>query len=484
MARQRWNGIVIAACLTISLTACSAPVAGYPVSVFDDPYNVGGMPATDGPSGPRDDAQPSDRDVENTDDGEIDELAAMAVSDIEDFWLEYYGQVGGDHFEPVDSLVSWDSTDPREIDVCGIPGYQFVNAMYCFDEDTISWDRGDLMPLLQKNFGDMAVVGVLGHEYGHAVQYKAELVSDDDSVLVFEQQADCFEGAYMRWVAEANSTRFALNTSDGLNKLLASVIILRDPALSDKEHEDLVDTYGEHGSAFERISAFQIGFTDGVQACAAIDADEIEQRRGDLPVSLPEDKTGEWEVSDDSVRVFVEALDSMFTPANPPELSLNPTANDQCPDAQVTQPVSYCPATNTIAVDVPGLKKISKTDAGLLDGGVAGDNTAYSMLTSRYMQALQHERGVALDTADAALRTACLTGVATALLFDGVTVDGDNTLTLTAGDLDEAVSGMLTNGLAASDVNGQTVPSGFARIDAFRAGVLSANLEKCYLKFS
>jgi len=40
------------------------------------------------------------------------------------------------------------------------------------------------------------------------------------------------------------------------------------------------------------------------------------------------------------------------------------------------------------------------------------------------------------------------------------------------GDLDEAVSGMLTDGLAASDVNGNTVPSGFSRVDAFRTGVL------------
>jgi hypothetical protein len=40
------------------------------------------------------------------------------------------------------------------------------------------------------------------------------------------------------------------------------------------------------------------------------------------------------------------------------------------------------------------------------------------------------------------------------------------------GDLDEAVVGILTNGLVSSDVNGDTVPSGFSRVDAFRTGVL------------
>ena len=54
--------------------------------------------------------------------------------------------------------------------------------------------------------------------------------------------------------------------------------------------------------------------------------------------------------------------------------------------------------------------------------------------------------------------------------------------TLTAGDLDEAVSGMLTNGLAASDVNGDSVPSGFSRIDAFRTGVLG-DVDRCIKRY-
>ena len=61
------------------------------------------------------------------------------------------------------------------------------------------------------------------------------------------------------------------------------------------------------------------------------------------------------------------------------------------------------------------------------------------------------------------------------------TADG-NTIALTAGDVDEAVSGILTNGLVASDVNGESVPSGFSRIDAFRVGVLGDE-ERCFKRF-
>ena len=174
-------------------------------------------------------------------------------------------------------------------------------------------------------------------------------------------------------------------------------------------------------------------------------------------------------------------MDTLFSPENPPELSFDAA---DCPDARPSPPVSFCPATNTIAVDLPELEAMgAQADTEDSVGLATGDNTAYSVLVSRYMQALQHEHGgVTLDNAEAALRTACLTGVATAKLSRQSTDPGGNTVTLTAGDVDEAVSGILTNGLAASDVNGESVPSGFSRIDAFRVGVLG-DQERCFKRF-
>ena len=83
------------------------------------------------------------------------------------------------------------------------------------------------------------------------------------------------------------------------------MISFRDPLLNESDPDVGVD---EHGSAFERVSAFQFGFTDGPSACAAIDLREIDQRRGDLPVLLPEDQTGELPVTEDSVRSIVDAM--------------------------------------------------------------------------------------------------------------------------------------------------------------------------------
>jgi predicted metalloprotease len=322
---------------------------------------------------------------------------------------------------------------------------------------------------------------VLAHEYGHAVQRQAGLAKKGTPTLVAEQQADCFAGTYMRWVAEGNSPRFTLSTGEGLNKVLAAVISFRDPLLAEGDPEVGVD---EHGSAFERLSAFQFGFTDGPSACAAIDLREIGQRRGDLPTLLPENQTGELPVTVESVRSIIDAMGILFPAAKPPQLSLEASKGSGCPAARPSSPVSYCPATNTIVVDLPELKAIGvQTDSENSAGLANGDNTAYSVLVSRYMQAIQAEHGgVALDNAEAALRTACLTGVATAKMSKKVTTRDGHTIALTAGDVDEAVSGILTNGLVASDVNGESVPSGFSRIDAFRVGVLG-NEDRCFRRF-
>ncbi|WP_029117714.1 neutral zinc metallopeptidase [Mycobacterium sp. URHB0044] len=477
MSRRHLVGVAAAACSALLVASCATTVEGRAVSVFSDPFSVAGMPATEGPTGLRDDAKEPTRDVEDTDGGKIDQLGASSVSDIEEFWETAYPETFDGEFTPVKKVISWDA-EGFDGEFCGGDTYGLVNAGYCFDDNTIGWDRGELLPSLRKANGDMAVTMVLAHEYGHSVQHQAGLAKESTPTLVSEQQADCLAGVYMRWVAEGNSPRFTLSTGDGLNNLLAAMIAFRDPLLNQSDPEVGED---EHGSAFERVSAFQFGFTDGASSCAAIDTKEIEQRRGDLPVLLPDDQTGELPVTEESVRSIVDAMGILFTPAKPPALTFEAK---QCADARVTPPVAYCPSTNTIIVDLPALAEVGTPSDDEDPGGlVTGDNTAYSILVSRYMQALQHERGgVKLDNAEAALRTACLTGVATVKMTKDVTTPDGSTIALTAGDVDEAVSGILVNGLVASDVNGESVPSGFSRIDAFRVGVLG-DQERCFKRF-
>ncbi|MDT5081375.1 MAG: hypothetical protein QOJ80_6012 [Mycobacterium sp.] len=470
--------LALAACAALVGSACSSTVAGKPVSIFADPFKVAGMPAVNGDTGLRPDALAPSRVVLGTDGGEVDVFGASSVSDIEEFWTDAYGQTFHGDFKPVDQVLSWDSNGTNS-EFCGGDTVGLVNAGYCLEDNTIGWDRGELMPSLRAANGDMAVSMVLAHEYGHAIARQSGIANKKTTTLVAEQQADCLAGVYMRWVAEGNSPRFTLSTADGLNNLLAAMIDFRDPLLNEEDTETVANP---HGSAFERVSAFQFGFTDGASSCAAIDQAEIDQRRGDLPVLLRERETGEVEITENSVRDIVAAMDTAFAPPHPPALVFDPEGA-HCPDSNSKAPAVYCPSNNSILVDLPALQQLgSKPDDGE-HGMATGDNTGYSIVVSRFMTALQHQRGSALDNAVTALRTACLTGVATAKMTSGVTTPDGTTITLTAGDVDEAVSGLLANGYAASDVNGDTVPSGFSRIDAFRIGVLG-NEERCFKRFA
>ena len=469
-----------AACVALTVAGCSQATVldGRATSMRYDPYRVAGLPTTDGPSGPRAGLPSATGRVENTDDGDIDRAALLAIEDVQDFWSQHYSDAFAGPFAPVSRLVS---VDPRSTaTICGEQAGAFdYNALYCAPDDLIAWDRVNLMPVAKEFFGDMEINGLLAHEYGHALQARAGLVGDQrSSILVREQQADCLAGVYMRWVAEGHSPRFSINTSRALDQVMAGAIAGRDPVST---FDTLILDPPSHGTALDRVSAFQTGFDVGTDGCAAMDSAEIAQRRGNLPPSLFDTASPQSDIAidDQSLSTLMELLAQIYAPANPPTLA---TDGDSC-SASEKQPVVYCPGPNTIAVDMPTLRQIGtpadESDFVLLQG----DNTALSMVTSRYALALQQQRGLALNTPQAAMRTACLTGVAQRRMADPIRGPSGNQLILGAGDLDEAVSGLLTNGVVATDVNGIPVPSGFTRILAFRTGLLG-DADGCYKRFA
>ncbi|MEU5843891.1 metallopeptidase [Rhodococcus sp. NPDC047139] len=467
---HRFTRLVVPALTVILLAGCAQQIEGTAVSIYDNPFTVAGLPVTSGASGPRSGVPDADVDIENTDGGPVDILAGNAIADIEEYWRQEFGSVARGAFRPVDTIISWDPSERRGPRFCGNPTFDFVNAAYCSGGNEIGWDRTVLMPQLIDNFGPMAAVTVLAHEYGHAVQHSAGLVAEDDPGIVFEQQADCFAGAFMRHVAEDRATHFRLDTSDGLNNVLASMVFFRDVDPNDPD--------SIHGSAFERVTAVQIGFTDGAAACARIDAAEIESRRADLPQYGTGEDDGELPVTGEAVEMIFESFHQVFDLEPRPRLDMTGVDLD-CPDARATSPVSYCPATNTVSVDLEALTERGEaaSEGGGSDSGVRGDYNAYVLVASRYALAVQKEAGQSLTEPRTALRAACLSGAISAALSPGSTVtskvDPSEVLVwLSPGDLDEAVSGLLTDGLAASDLNGNTVPSGFSRVDAFRSGVL------------
>ena len=480
--RPAWAAATLAlACLAPMTTGCAPTVMeGRAASMMYDPNRVGGLPASDGPTGVRPDAPPPTGIVEGTDGGSDDRLALLAVNDIQSFWTSTFPQFFSGQYTPVSSLRPYDSTNPMSPRVCGRTAItEDPNAAYCTRDDSVSWDRGVLIPDARKYFGDVAVAGLLAHEFGHAVQHQAHLVKLLTRTIVREQQADCFAGVYLRWVAQGRSPRFTMNTTDGLDHVLAGGITLRDPV------DEPGNAPGAHGSALDRIGAFQEGFDGDPTTCGAIDKEEIARRRAGLPKAFQyylssASEPGEMPITDDSLGLLMETLTQIFHPDNAPTLTIG--GNIPCAAARPSPPASYCPATNTINVDLPDLQKMGTHTDEHSRQLLQGDDTAFSAVTSRYMLAVQRQQGLSLTGERAALRTACLTGVAQRDMSEPVTVPSGRTLVLTAGDLDEAISGLLTNHLVASDADGDTVPAGFTRIFAFRSGLVG-DAARCYGRF-
>ncbi len=475
MTTQTWQRLIGLALCVATLAGCAGDptvVQGRAVSMRYDPNRVAGLPAGDGPSGALVGAPPSTSRVQNTDGGAIDQLALLAVEDVEAYWAEHYSDSLPGRFSPVTGLVSIDPTASNP-EVCDSEPNEFTfNAAYCVLEDVIVWDRVELLPTARTYFGELSVNGLLAHEYGHALQHKAGLVDIGTPTLVSEQQADCFAGAYLRWVAEGESPRFTINTTEALDKVLAGAIAIRDrpPSIS----IPFLDLEASHGTALDRVGAFQQGFDVGPASCAGIDTAEIRQRRGDIPASLfdPASPSSDVGISPQMLSSVIDVLNLIFAPPSPPAIEFTQSC--------ASGPAAYCPETNSIEVDVAALAQIGTPADENQRVLIQGDNSAISVLTSRYVLALQQQRGVHLAGETAAMRTACLTGVAQSRMSDPAA--SNDQLVLSAGDLDEAVSGLLTNGIVASDVNAMTVPSGFTRILAFRSG-LAGDLERCYQRF-
>lgn len=482
MRRHRFAVAVAAALASAGMlvSGCTATTVAsdQAVPVLDDPWEVAGAASSTSPSGPRPGVPDTDKRAENGDNGPIDILALNAIADVEEYWQTEYSKTFRGNFKPASKYISWSATAPESESVkfCLSSTYRMVNAAYCPLNHTIGWDRSVLLPLLVDKYGEMSVVMVLAHEYGHAIQSQADLLRGfTTDALVKEQQADCLAGVFLRHVAEGNSKHFTLNTTDGLNGVLGATVAVRD--------RDPNDPDAVHGSAFERVTAVQMGYTQGAKSCKDIDEDEIAQRRAGLPVTFEDGERDEQlPMNRENLSSLAEQLAKSMPVQNAPKFDYTGLTRN-CASTTTTELVSYCPGSNTIGTDLPAMaERAGEGTRGKeepLSAVVTGDYDAAVVFVSRYALAVQQDRKLSLTGAQTAgLRTACLSGVLTTKLSE----PGSDPR-LSAGDLDEAVSGLLADGLAAADVNGEVVPSGYQRLEAFRTGVLDGE-QACLKQFA
>lgn len=439
--------LVTALALTVAVVAgCSAPVEGTPVSALDAPGTVGGIHIEATTSGLRADAPPPSMMVRDTDNSSTDTLAAQALSDVLDFW-EVTPLPGGKRFTPPSFAASWDSTTGTAAYCDQAVG---ANAGYCSGDESVGWDRGHLLPMFQRIGGTNAVTLVMAHEVGHRVQ--AIIGAGGMSTLVREQQADCYAGSYLAWVAEGRSKRFTLS-SNGLDAMLGAVLEMGDAPAHGGDRD--------HGGNLERIHALQTGFTGGTDTCAAIDQPEVEAMRAGIPDAyrheLEHSTKGNMPITLPTLRSVAESV-SQVLDIPTPKLVLN-----GCGSLMSKSPVRLCD-DGTISVDISEVQRLAEHP----QPGRSGDGSAISPLIGALVHAWAQQRGI-----EATARvTACAVGVVSRTLAKP---NATKDIELSAGDLDEIGVEVMSNGYGAVPAAGDIEPSSFERVRHYLRGVYDAD---------
>jgi predicted metalloprotease len=442
--------------LATAVPACTTAVPGAPISadvVVTDNHEPG--------SG----VDPSF--VHNTDGGEIDRLAATVVTDVSAYWREAFPATFGSPWHDLSGgyysvdTANADTRPPpcvkRAVDVEG-------NAFYCPTEDVIAWDRAALLPVLRERFGEAAVMLVLAHEVGHAVQRRTGLTIEEQRrnrdrypTILVEAMADCYAGTFVRWVADGKAANLKVER-DRLDSALESLIAFRDPTGTEQTDQDA------HGDAFDRVSAFQDGYDNNATLCAEMTVDNRRftqrgfldvndaQRGGNLPF---EQLLGS--MTDDLNSYFGTLVSERGRQWTPPTLLTGESAPGCTTGDQ--GPVAFCPDRSAINVVAKGPLLELHADIG--------DYATGTILASRFGMAALSTLGKPLDGAEAQRQTICLAGS-----YTGMLLGRDRGFTLSPGDLDEAIQVLLRHDYAGRDSTGNAVDAGFDRVSVFRAGTM------------
>jgi predicted metalloprotease len=377
----------------------------------------------------------------------------------------------GQKYQPPAHLVSYDSTQPDGT-VCGQSTYQYVNAFYAPSCDTVAWDRGVMLPEMIKDIGPLAPAVVLSHEIGHDVQTQLG-VPDDTPTIVLEQQADCYAGAYWRWVADGHSKYFNFNQTEGIRQMLLALFQGHDPVGSSGQGDQ------DHGNGFDRTYAATLGYSSGAKRCSEIDAAEIAQRGQEFPFNGIPQQYGNVDITTDVLTGILGTVNDYFTQTapgyKPPTLAtFDGKTPPACDGYSSSYPVTYCPGTNTVSYNLAELQRIGTPTAGW--DSVNGDFSAIVLLVSRYALAAQAAGHSPITGNNAGLRALCYAGTWATWMRNPQGTDGYQ---LSPNDLDKAIYEIVSSPLPGADANGQTTATLIERLQAFDIGV-THQIPECF----
>ncbi|MFT3855846.1 MAG: neutral zinc metallopeptidase [Ilumatobacteraceae bacterium] len=426
---------------------------------------------------------PDDQDVIDFGDAktprDYDGFLIAAFQDIESFWAQNFPELYGKDFQQLQGGIFAaypERTTP--IPGCQSPQTKYSdvegNAFYCSDGDFIVYDDDFLLPELVKSLGQSAVGVVLAHEFGHAIQARAGELNEP--TILKEQQADCFAGAWAAHVARGEAD--GLTFGDEEIKLgLVAMIQVRDPV------DGNVNDPNAHGTGFDRVGAFQDGFTGGVERCKPfftenrklidIQFDPVNDPTGNLPFDNgTEGDDIKTLIPADLNRFWVQKLQNVDGGFTAPTLELYPSGGpfpkcDGVDDADFkANQIFFCASTNEIVVDENLAQRLSQDPD-------FGDMSVGYLIGEAYSEAVQTALKSTLKGKARVLLDDCFTGAWVADDIPGTDgkASGGGEITLSAGDLDEAIITALQRSDDSTDTNKRG--TAFEKIASFRNGVLN-----------
>ena len=400
--------------------------------------------------------------VQGTDNGTTDRIAASTIGDVQAFWKQSFPAVFGKQWHDltggvysVDASSAKGAAPPCTEQASDVEG----NAFYCPAKDSVAWDRSALLPVLRDQFGDAAVVVVLAHEMGHAVQGRTSPTADmarrdpdQYPTILVETMADCYSGAFVRSVVDGKAAHLRI-TATQLDRALGALAAFRDP-VGTSSSED-----GAHGDAFDRVSAFQDGYQQGPKLCAGMTVDNRQFTQRTF-TSLSDQARGGNVPLTDLVAAIEPDLNAYFgglagSRWSPPKL----TQTDGPAKCGVGDqgPVAFCADTKSVLLSTKG------TIPALVSS--IGDYAAGTLLATRYALAALSALGKPTDSPTAGQTAVCLAGAYTASVSSRA-----KSLRLSPGDLDKSVGVLLGYDYGSRNTAGVAVPSAFSRVLAFRSG--------------
>jgi predicted metalloprotease len=408
-----------------------------------------------------------------------DAFIAAAIEDIEAFWAARFPELsGGDAYPGLSGGVYPMWPGVGTVPGCGEPETVYTevqaNAFYCFDGDFIAFDDAELFPELARRYGDLVIGVVMAHEWGHSIQ---GLDRPNLAPVIYELQADCYAGAWIQHLALDDDAFLPID--DGLLRTaISGVIQFRD------DPGTTSDQQGAHGSAFDRISAFQDGFEGGVVTCADYAQDPPQPLQ--LPFGGFSDQANEGnfpyerlvrydptnDTLDEGERSLPETLDEVWSAVlldrGVTFAALGPglDAGGSCATddgGAVGRGVEYCADAGAVVVDEQTTRMLH---------GELGDFTVGLLFAEAWAEGAQRQIGLEAAGDDAEQQRDCLAGMYVATIFPGavneVYPDGPD-FVISPGDLDEAVQMLLL----LTEQEAESAARVFERLGSFRIGLLT-----------